>query len=71
VRTRGHRRGGLRRQLRDARLRPGETTKAITIEVLGDTKNEADETFYLGLFDNNSNSLFPKNRGTGTILNDD
>jgi hypothetical protein len=50
---------------------PGETTKTITIEVKGDSKREADETFYLDLFGNSSNSLFTKNRGIGTILNDD
>jgi Calx-beta domain len=48
----------------------GETTKTITIEVKGDSKREADEIFYLDLFDNSSNSLFTKNRGLGTILND-
>jgi hypothetical protein len=50
---------------------PGETTKTITITVNGDSKKEADETFYLDLFGNNSNSLFTKSRGLGTILNDD
>jgi hypothetical protein len=50
---------------------PGETTKTITITINGDSKKEADETFYLDLFGNSSNSLFSKNRGTGTILNDD
>jgi hypothetical protein len=50
---------------------PGETTKTITIEVKGDNKREADETFYLDLFGNGSNSLFTKNRGVGAILNDD
>jgi hypothetical protein len=50
---------------------PGETTKTITIEVKGDSKRESNEYFYLDLFDNSSNSLFTKNRGTGTILNDD
>ena len=50
---------------------PGETTRTITIEVKGDSKKEADETFYLDLFDNSSNSLFSKKRGLGTILNDD
>ena len=50
---------------------PGETTKTITIEVKGDSKKEANETFYLDLFGNSSNSLFTKNRGLGTILNDD
>jgi probable HAF family extracellular repeat protein len=50
---------------------PGETTKTITIVVNGDSKKEADETFYLDLFGNSSNSLFTKGRGVGTILNDD
>jgi hypothetical protein len=50
---------------------PGETTKTITISVIGDSKREADETFYLDLFGNSSNSLFNKSRGIGTILNDD
>ena len=50
---------------------PGETTKTITFEVKGDSKKEADETFYLDLFGNSSNSLFTKSRGIGTILNDD
>jgi hypothetical protein len=50
---------------------PGETTKTITIEVKGDSKREANETFYLDLFDNSSNSQLKKSRGIGTILNDD
>jgi Calx-beta domain/FG-GAP-like repeat len=50
---------------------PGETTKTITIEVNGDSKREAHEQFYLDLFGNSSNSLFNKDRGIGTILNDD
>ena len=50
---------------------PGETTKTITIEVMGDSKREANETFYLDLFGLSSNALFTKNRGIGTILNDD
>jgi hypothetical protein len=50
---------------------PGETTKTITIEIKGDNKREADETFYLDLFGLSSNSLFARNRGVGTILNDD
>jgi hypothetical protein len=50
---------------------PGETTKTITIEVKGDSKKEANETFYLDLFGNSSNSWFTRNRGIGTILNDD
>jgi len=50
---------------------PGETTKTITIEVKGDNKRESNETFYLDLFGLSGNALFTKNRGTGTILNDD
>jgi hypothetical protein len=50
---------------------PGETTKTITIEVKGDSKREGNETFYLDLFGLSSNALFTKNRGLGTILNDD
>jgi hypothetical protein len=50
---------------------PGETTKTITISVIGDNKREADESFYLDLFGNSSNSLFTRSRGIGTILNDD
>lgn len=50
---------------------PGETTKTITITVKGDSKREANEVFYLDLFGLSSNSLFTRNRGIGTILNDD
>jgi Calx-beta domain/FG-GAP-like repeat len=50
---------------------PGETTKTITIAVYRDRNKEANETFYLDLFGNSSNSLFTKSRGIGTILNDD
>ncbi len=50
---------------------PGETTKTITIDVNGDSKKEADETFYLDLSGLSSNGLFTKSRGVGTILNDD
>src|SRR5262249_32288744 len=35
---------------------PGETTKTITIEVKGDSKKEADETFYLDLSGLSSNA---------------
>ena len=50
---------------------PGETMKTITIVVNGDNKRESDEVFYLDLSGNSGNSLFTKNRGVGTILNDD
>ena len=50
---------------------PGETTKTITIEVKGDSKRETNEYFYLDLYGLSINGLFTKNRGLGTILNDD
>jgi probable HAF family extracellular repeat protein len=50
---------------------PGETSKTITIDVKGDSKKEANETFYLDLFGLSDNSLNTKSRGLGTILNDD
>jgi hypothetical protein len=50
---------------------PGETSKTITIVVIGDNKREANETFFVDLFGNSDNALFTKSRGTGTILNDD
>jgi hypothetical protein len=49
---------------------PGEPAKAITIEVKGDSKKEANETFSLDLF-GLSSKLFTRNRGFGTIFNDD
>jgi hypothetical protein len=52
-------------------FKAGETTKTITIEVIGDSKKETDETFYVDLTGLSSNGLFTKNRGVGTILNDD
>jgi hypothetical protein len=50
---------------------PGEKSKTITIVVNGDSKREANETFFVDLFGNSSNSWFTKKRGTGAILNDD
>ena len=47
---------------------PGETEKALIIEVLGDDVFEADETFTLVL---HSGTGFEFARGVGTILNDD
>ena len=41
------------------------------MEIKGDGKKEANETFYLDLFGLSSNALFTKNRGIGTIRNDD
>src|SRR5262245_38377163 len=49
----------------------GETTKPMAIEVKGDSKREANETFYLDLFGNSGNSLLSDSRGVGMILSDD
>ena len=37
---------------------PGQMTKTITIEVKADSRNEANETFYLDLFSECGNSFF-------------
>jgi hypothetical protein len=50
---------------------PGQTTKTITIVVNGDSKRESNESFYVDLSGNSSNSVLDKERGIGTILNDD
>jgi len=50
---------------------PGKTTKSITISGKGDSKKEANETFYLNLLGNSGNSLFTRNRGIATILRED
>jgi ELWxxDGT repeat protein len=50
---------------------PGETTRTITILVMGDTKQEADELFYVDLFGSSSNAWVAKRRGIGRIVNDD
>src|SRR5262245_10739022 len=47
---------------------PSETTKTITIEVKGDSKREANETFVLDLFGLSSQALFTRNRGLGNLL---
>jgi hypothetical protein len=41
------------------------------MEVKGDSKREANETFYRDLFGNSGNSLLVDGRGVGTIVNDD
>ena len=51
---------------------PGDPlTKTITIEVKGDNRREASETFFVDLSGLSSNALFTNTRGIGTILNDD
>ncbi len=64
-------RNSIRRETGALTFAPGETSKTITIVVNGDSKKEANETFYLDLVGNTGNSHLTKSRGTGTILNDD
>jgi hypothetical protein len=45
----------------------GETTKTISVSVIGDVERESDETFHVLLTDEFGNELL----GTGTIINDD
>ena len=48
----------------------GETRKTVTVDVVGDTAPEPDETFTVNL-SNASYAVIAKGQGTGTILNDD
>jgi hypothetical protein len=49
---------------------PGETTKTITVRVLGDTTIEGNETFFVNL-SGASNAYLTRAQGIGTILDDD
>nr|WP_322714928.1 Calx-beta domain-containing protein [Nostoc sp. ChiSLP03a]MDZ8216167.1 Calx-beta domain-containing protein [Nostoc sp. ChiSLP03a] len=49
---------------------PGETTKTISVQVLGDTIDEFDETFFLNLSDA-TNATIADNQGVGTIVDND
>jgi hypothetical protein len=49
---------------------PGETTKQLPINIIGDTTQEPDETFVIQLF-GASNATIDKDQGLGTINNDD
>ena len=50
---------------------PGTTTKTITVAVNGDTKIEADESFWVDLSNVSANAQIQDNAGLGTILRDD
>ena len=50
---------------------PGQSTKTITVSVVGDTVAERDETFRVILSNPSDNALILKATGTGTIRNDD
>lgn len=50
---------------------PGETSKTVTISVLGDSKPEEDEEFSLTLTNPSSNTIIALASATGVIRNDD
>lgn len=49
---------------------PGETSKAVTVMISGDTYHEPDETFFL-ILSQPTNGTFGDNQGQATIINDD
>jgi probable HAF family extracellular repeat protein len=49
---------------------PGQTSKTVSVSVLGETLFEPNEVFYVNIL-SASNALIARNRGTGTILNND
>jgi hypothetical protein len=49
---------------------PGETSKTVTVAIMGDTTPEPDETLFLNL-SNPVNAGIADGQGQGTILNDD
>jgi len=51
-------------------FKPGETSKAIQIAVIGDEIHEADQTFYVNLTDA-TNATISDGQGLGTILDDE
>src|SRR5207249_1544242 len=49
---------------------PGQTSQTVTVNVVGDTKFEPDETFFVNL-SGASNATIADGQGVGTIDNDD
>jgi hypothetical protein len=50
---------------------PGVTTKTVTIQVVGNTIPEPNETFFVNLSNPSPNAYLGNSQGVGTILNDD
>ena len=50
---------------------PGVTTKTVTIQVVGNTLPEPNETFFVNLSNPSANAYLGNTQGVGTILNDD
>ena len=67
----GNRRRGLHGHRRHRlSFAPGETSKPITVVVLGDTAGEGNETFFVNLT-SPANAVIGDGQGIGTILDDD
>ena len=49
---------------------PGDTTKIVSVTIVGDTTNEADETFFVNI-SAPTNATTSDAQGIGTIVNDD
>ncbi|GAB2503979.1 putative Ig domain-containing protein [Arenimonas alkanexedens] len=49
---------------------PGQTTRTVTVQVIGDTVPEANETYFVNL-SGATNATIADNQGLGTITNDD
>jgi large repetitive protein len=50
---------------------PGVTTRTVTVQVIGNTIPEPNETFYVNLSNPSPNAYLGNTQGVGTILNDD
>jgi large repetitive protein len=50
---------------------PGVTTRTVTIQVVGNTVPEPNETFFVNLSNPSPNAYLGNTQGVGTILNDD
>jgi hypothetical protein len=50
---------------------PGEIAKAVTVQVNGDTRKEANESFNLNLSNATGNATIADSQAVGTIVNDD
>ena len=61
--------GDFERSAGTVRFQASETTKNVVVNVLGDTTNEADETFTMAL--SSQEASLGDSTGQGTIANDD
>jgi large repetitive protein len=54
-----------------ASFAPGVTTRTVTVQVVGNTIPEPNETFFVNLSNPSPNAYLGNTQGVGTILNDD